>query len=27
VDLDTCRYFKGGWKAKKDALLRQLGRL
>lgn len=27
VDLDTCRYFKGGWKAKKDALLRQIGRL
>ena len=26
-DLDTCRYFRDGWKAKKDDLLRQLGQL
>ena len=24
-DLDVCEYFKGGWKDKKDALLRELG--
>ena len=27
ADLDTCLYFKGGWKEKKDALLRKIGRL
>ena len=26
-DLDTCRYFRDGWKAKKDALLRRIGQL
>ena len=25
VDLDVCEYYKGGWKAKKDALLKELG--
>ena len=26
-DLDTCRYFRNGWKAKKDDLLRRIGQL
>ena len=25
-DLYTCEYFKGGWKEKKDALLKSIGR-
>ena len=26
-DLLTCEYFKGGWKDRKDELLRSIGRL